>query len=236
MPQRSPPVQPIKLGRLPSEVVLRGGYLKQPVILTRLTTVEGKRFVYLWKGCPDLNRFLTGVPVCKRPLASCHVFEQIAEQRNETYRQKLADLKGAGGAVDDPKASRLDADGDAVESLGLDDTASKTSPVDVRNARMRVFKKVKGQVQRMEAVSIDHPGLDSWRPLVLMEPATKAPAMEATAGNFSALFALVDHELTHGNATKQERHRAVKADTRLPRGPPGDREYFVCPHSRPGGC
>ena len=90
----------------PSEVVLRGGYLKQPVLLTRLVTVDDKKFVYLWKGCPELSKFLTGLPVCKRPLASCLVFEKLAEKRNAAYCQKLVELKG-----NSPEASGPDNEG-----------------------------------------------------------------------------------------------------------------------------
>ena len=48
-------------GLASSEMVLRGGYLKGPVVLQRLKEVAGKKFIYLTKtggGSVVLSRFL----------------------------------------------------------------------------------------------------------------------------------------------------------------------------------
>ena len=178
---------PVAVGLQPSELELRGVHLRQPLILTRLATVGAKQFVYLWKGSPDLNKFLTGRPVCKRPLAQRSVLESIASKQNEVYRTLVRYLLKPKQPTDEP---------DLAVQLGLD---AASSPHDGGQApeqqsakssqRLRCPKKLLAQVPRTAIV-------------LLMEPATKAPAMEATDANYAALFALVDDELTHGTSTK----------------------------------
>ena len=213
---------------MPSEVVLRGGYLKQPILLTRLVVSGGKKFVYLWKGSPELNKFLTGLSSCKRPLASCLVFEKLAERRNAAYRQALVDLKASATEASRPNEGR-----DLADRLELDADAPQEGDAPEEGAapkeRLRVFKKFRPQLPRFVAVDIEKPGQETWSPLLLLEPATKAPAMEATADNFASLFALVDNERLHGSCARKQRG----ASSRAPRGPQHAREYFVRPASRP---
>ena len=73
------------------EVVLRCVFLDKPALLRNLTIADGHKFVHLWKGCPILNKFLTGKSVSQRPLANSLVNENLATKRNEACRLALAE-------------------------------------------------------------------------------------------------------------------------------------------------
>ena len=109
------------LGLLPSEAVLRGGFLKGAVVVDQLKVVENRQFKMLLKGCRWLNMFLTKASVCKRPLASTTVFERMATARNIEYQRVLEAPKqdndgvGNGGHNED----------DFVGALGLDIAAPR---------------------------------------------------------------------------------------------------------------
>ena len=58
----------------PTECILRGGYLKEPVVYGRVVAVAGELFVPLWKTDPLLNKFLVAGSINGRPLAGTHFF------------------------------------------------------------------------------------------------------------------------------------------------------------------
>ena len=208
---------PIALGCLPGELVLRGGLLPKPVILTNVKFVGNRPFLLLWKGHPAICKFLTGLSSCKRPLANSSVFESLQSLRNCKF-QLLVKQARASQTVADPKEQV-----DLVDQLGLDAPEVKASPTKL--GRPVSALRLSSQLPAFASVSYDHP--DGWEPVLLMEAGSKAPAMEATADNLQTLFALVALELAVGT-TKRARHGADPASPRpAPRGPAGSREYFV---------
>ena len=56
-----------------TELVLRGGYLKSPVVATGLKVVGGKKYIYLTKNNRILNNFLKGKLNSKNPLQALDV-------------------------------------------------------------------------------------------------------------------------------------------------------------------
>ena len=188
------------------EVVLRGGHLDKPILLCNLTIVEGHKFVHLWKGCPILNKFLTGKSAMHRPLANSSAIENLAAKRNEAFREILADEEDGGEEADDP-----------VDALGLDEEDDVMLDKN-RKGQGKAAKRKKYLPIRMKMMSRPSflpvevqggfaPSGESapWRPLVLLEVASTAPAMEATSENFKALFDLVASELAEG-LQKRERY------------------------------
>ena len=62
----SNPLALVSTGLVAGEVVVRGGFLKEPAVWTGLTVVNGRLFKRLTKGAKDLHWFLTGKPAFKR--------------------------------------------------------------------------------------------------------------------------------------------------------------------------
>ena len=66
-----------------TEMVLRGGYLRGPVVATGLRCVDGRMYMYLAKSSLFLCNFLAVELARKKPLAKSFVFERIAQARND---------------------------------------------------------------------------------------------------------------------------------------------------------
>ena len=152
-----------------------------------------------------LCNFLAVQPARKKPLAKSLMFERIAQARNDKYK---ALVKGVGtqpcaapeatgqNVVTDP-CDLLDMDADPLSDLGIDagppppggepkGEPSKTAP--------RLRKKVRNAVTPAAEISVELSGRPVWKVWVLMEVASKAPAIEATEDNMQLLFDLIDNE------------------------------------------
>ncbi len=77
---------PIRLGCLPDEIVLRGGLLPKPVIVSNIRVVAGAPYLYLIKSNSVLCQFLAGQTSCKRPLVKTSVFETLQLARNTRFK------------------------------------------------------------------------------------------------------------------------------------------------------
>jgi hypothetical protein len=216
---------PVALGCLPTEVVLRGGRLQEPLVLTGLRVVNGKQFVTLCKASSVLNRFLCKSSVCKRPLAGTLVFEQLTKLRNEAYQRLLAQAASEPCEPQEEQAdlaALLDLDaspGVLVASLPVDASAAK---------RIRLPKRLAAQLPKTLTVTMEASAGMRWEVTLLAECARKSPAMEASAANFSSLLEWVEADL-HDDHIRRLQHGALVAteDRRSPRGPKHAREYFV---------
>lgn len=209
---------PIALGCGPEELVLRGGFLSHPVIVNNVKFIGEKPFLRLWKGHPAMCKFFTGRPTCKRPLANSSVFESLQKVRNLKFQElvRIARDSNTEQAPIEPF--------DLADQLGLDAEAPKASPTKSRRAVSAL--RLLPQLPAFAAVSYEHPP-DGWEPLLLMEAASKAPAIEATPENLQMLFNLINAELSAGT-TKRARHGSEASGSRpAPRGHPGARQYFV---------
>ena len=216
---------PVALGCLPTELVIRGGRLQEPLVLTGLREANGKQFVTLSKASSVLNRFLRKSSVCKRPLAGTLVFEKLTKLRNDAYQQLL--IQAASGPVEAPQeqddlAALLDLDaspGVIVASSPCDAPASK---------RIRIPRRLAVQVPRTLTVTMQASAGQQWEVILLAECARKNPAMEASAANFTKLLEWVEADL-HDDQVRRPQHGALVAatDRRSPRGPKHAREYFV---------
>ena len=76
-------------------------------------------------------------------------------------------------------------------------------------------------------ISLTREGQSDLKLWVLMEPASKAPAIEPSMDNLQALFDLVDNEITYGTVHRAKYGAATSHLRPKPRGPKGAREYAV---------
>jgi hypothetical protein len=217
------PCEPILLGCQTTEQVIRGGYLKHPLVITGLREAGGKQFIRLSKNSRDLHHFLCKEALCRRPLARSLVFEKMAELRNEAYQMLLKEMSEsavplAGSAVED-LAALLDLDGEAnVASVPCLGTGKRR----VSNQRLHV------QLPATVQVSVERLGQEPWVVELLADPARVAPSMEVSAENFASLFALVDADVSNGDVRRKP-HGAARDETNRkgPRGPKDARQYFI---------
>ena len=218
-----------------SEVVFRGGYLKGPVVATGLKNVGGKLYLYLVKSNVQLCNFLAKSPARHKPLAKTSMFERIAAARDAKYKELLlvdAGFKPPPATVTEV-ATGLDPcdclgmDVDAVDGLGMDATPKAVATGPRKTKHPRVSKKSRTVMPPAAEICLPRGGQPDLKLWVLMEQASKAPAMEATQDNLQALFDLVDSEITHGSFHR-ERFGVATAHLRpKPRGPKDAREYAV---------
>jgi hypothetical protein len=219
---------PVMLGTLPTEIVIRGGHLKQPEMLKGLLIINERRFVPLIKANKVLSGFLAGVTPGKRPLARTLIIEKLAELRNTKHKELVAELRMPAG--EDAAAIAPIANG-PVDDLELDSPGVAPValvPVD-RKSRAKCLRFVGRQLPQIVVVSVERPDGTTWSPAVVLDRNPKAPAMECTAENLQALFDFVQADFEDGTL-----HRRPYGSDRPPvvakaprQYPDGSREYFV---------
>ncbi len=203
----------VHIGLLATELAVRVGSGQEPIILTKLTEVEGKVFVNLWKADPPLAKFLTGGRACKNLLAKINVFEKLAEARNAEVVKLMQD-------VEQPAALQ---DVDLADQLGVNEAIV---PAASKPKKRRVMlKTLRMQLPYAIPVGITLADGEIWNPMVLVAEANRAVALEATADNLATLRMWVIRELEDGRDKEEVKKRA--SSQKAPRGPKGRREYFV---------
>ena len=205
---------------LASEVVLRGGYLKDPAVLTRLRVVEGRHFLPLWKSCPVLNKFLTGQPSCRRPLAKSMVFEAVTDAKNKAWEEEIAALRT--GEVPQPTD-------DLVSALDLGDEQASALPSGQRRRKRPLSQRaLRHQVPNISRLSLVREGKAVWEPCVVMDQPTKAASLEMTADNLRTLLEWVGDDRAEGEVKRERFGTGVtRTERQHPRVTPTAREYFV---------
>ena len=225
----------VMVGLVPDvEVVIRGGYLKGPEVATGLKHVGGRMYMYLVKSNPLLCSFLTKGASRTKPLAKTLMFERIAAARDAKYKELL--LVEA-GLQPPPAALAAEATGrDPCDTLGLDIDPADDLQVDAKPAdaptgpskkTKRVSKKARTVMTPSAEICLTRDGQPDLKLWVLMEPASKAPAIEPSKENLQALFDLVDNEITYGGVHRAKYGAATGHLRPKPRGPPGARQYAV---------
>ena len=213
---------PAVLGLQPSEQVLRGGHLREPIVLKRLKRVEGRSFLCLWKTCRELVNFLASPSRRqrgKRPLADTNVFEELQVLRQQA-RQRILD-----DAVIDCGLAQPNQEDDFASKLGLDDDNVSASTPKTKSA-WRLERKERRVLPKIVTVTLERTGFEPWIVNLLLERDNMAPAMECTAQNLGKLFEFVDHDLANGDHHRQ-RYGADVASRPAPRGPSDRRSYFI---------
>lgn len=197
----------VSIGLLPGEMVLRGGGLPAPVVLSGLREVSSRCFVALNRKDTALHLFLTGQAAYKRALGSSAIWAALTAARNE------ARLHAFRSAVQTP------GEDDNVEDLGLDDPSVCK--------KIRLSRQIaKADVQIPESAQVEiNIGDRMWSVWVLLDDPRLTVSMEASAHNFETLREVVLQEMA---APAQEMAALAPADEdkRSPKGPRGRREYW----------
>jgi hypothetical protein len=213
--------RPISLGVESTEIVIRGGHLKSPLVMTGLAVVDHIQFIKLRKTNKVLSSFLTDKPAFQRPLAKTLVFEKLGLLRNAKYHELLVEVQTAGTEGQGEEEQEID-------DLGLDEpeVGGRLSNWSRHRGRYRAAVKL---IPRMAIVSFERPGQLAWEPMLLMESATKVPAMECSTANLQAMFALVQLDLSDGSVHRPQHGRQrEQAQTKPPRLlADGSREYWI---------
>jgi hypothetical protein len=221
-------IKSTSLGTMPTEMVIRGGMLKGPAVLTGLCTALDKPFVPLRKSDKVLSLFLTGRPSSQRPLAKTLIIETLLTLRNNKRIDLAAEIRMPAG--DDAGAMVAVADG-LADDLGLDDPAEVLVAVDPVGKRRRGIcnRAVLSQLPRTATVSVERTDGTVWEPVLLVDVAHKAPAMECVVANFQALFEIVQGQMSDGTSQrKQHGQEHPLPGSKAPRHhPDGSREYWV---------
>ena len=219
-----------------TEMVIRGGYLRGPVVATGLRVVDGRMYIYLVKSSLLLCNFFAVQPARKKPLAKCLMFERIAQARNDKYKALVKSMCGHPGTalaatvqnvVTDP-CDLLDMDLGPMDDLGIDagPPLPGGEPKGERSTKApRYRKKQRNAVSPAAEISVPLSGRPAWKVWVLMEGAKKAPAIEATVDNMQLLFDVIDNEIQFGGIRRPRFGSETESSRPKPRGPREKREY-----------
>jgi hypothetical protein len=201
------------LGLLPTELVVRGGMLDKPMVVTDLVLLHDRQFWRLKKSDSKLSQFLTGVTASMRQLSNTLVFERLTADRDARYTAALQGLGFDGGG---------DVGEERKDDLGLEGSGGG-SPVS-----RKIKTRVRSQMPATVTLAIDLPDGSVWQPVVAMDPPKVAIAMEAITENFDALFMLVRLDLEDGTSRRaQWGHERELGEGKAPRVlDDGSREYW----------
>lgn len=178
------------MGLKPGEMVLRGGMLPGPTVITGVKTVHGCGFMYLWKTSRFLNAFLAGKMSAERPL-SCTAVPEALQELREVARHEL--LRGA---VADDASGEASGQVDPTAALGFDAPSPAEAMLEKRSKRQR--PSAKALLPSLVSVTLKKDGFEPWTVRLLLESAQKAVAMEVTVANLTALYLRVQADLAAG--------------------------------------
>lgn len=223
----------IRMGLLPSEIVVRGGGLSQPVIVENVRVIQGRQFVSLKASSSWLCRFLSGQGTSSRPLVKTNSLDRLAALRNARFSELLNEAaKDVSPPADDDLSGKLGLDDDDNDHAGDQAGAAEGSsqeqkhPGKQKSPAKPPRKTMMAQMPPWAEVKVVA-GDFEWVPILVMEGATKAPSMEATAANFRNLYQFVTGDLAEGLGQRvRERHGAGKHRPE-PRGSMDERMYAV---------
>jgi hypothetical protein len=207
--------QPVSLGLLPDEVVIRGGLLPKPMIVSNVKVVAGAPYLVLIKSSAVLCQFLAGRSSCKRPLVKTMVFETLLEARNTKFKELIEEARGAAGDLGPGEGEVAEFE----DKLGLDVAV----PSPAKGKRKVAISRLVAQVPAAAKVSMLG---GEWCPMMLLEGSTKAPAIEATPDNLRRLFDMAQAEMEDG-VIKRARHGSGGEDRPKPRGPLARRDIVL---------
>ena len=237
--QRCRVMQEVIVGPGNMDVILRGGFLIRPLVMTACAVVDSKKFVRLWKGSAELSAFLTPSSVSKRPLVNCSVFKALGDARRHARGVRLALLSDAHR----PETAASQGQ-ELSETLDFDEPADGSSPLPEKMTRKHI-RRMTTQLLACVQVSLEREGQDPWTPWILIDAKTNvAPAMEATQENFRILHEMILEEMSHDQCSSTEILSSTESMStgdatvssqrvkNLPRcGPDGAREYY---HAKKG--
>ena len=183
---------PIVLGLQEDEILLRGNWHKDPFVVP-VVLVSGKKFCFLWKTAPYLQKFLLPEKNRKKEghqsLATTTVIEDLAVAR-ECERQRCF------GQFEN-QANFLVVK-EKTDSLGLDAEVCAPQAKRKRGERKKeqeTKKSRKTYLPSYTQVCLKRPSGATWAPNILLNEKRESVALEATLENFEILAELVASQL-----------------------------------------
>ena len=197
------------------EMVVRGGCLSHPVVLTNLLQVEGKMFLPLHKTSKVLYSFLTESPMNAKVLAHTNVWEEMAKKRKEA---RINATK---------KDTEDDEEDDLVKALEVTTEEEAHKPALGNSLRTKHRQHVKARAYTVSygQITLEREDVDPWQVHVLFDVKnTSAVAMEVSAHNLQQLhqFVAIDLAAHDRDKTVTQPRCALKP----PRGEPGKPSYW----------
>lgn len=213
------------VGLLDDEIVLRGGNLSRPTVLSKLIVVDGKRFVRLARNSKTIREFLCPGGKGVAWAAARSVFEDIAALRLQFVQNFL---RGE-------PASRQEVtqEIDQVEQLGLDAADSGTNqPLGlVPNRRRKAARVIMKQMPSYFEARLPRAGHPDWCSNLLVKTGNTAASIEASGRNLQTLLEIVAAKGLRQAEDGDER-APKKVSSRSPRGEVGAREYWIASKQR----
>ena len=216
---------------IPSQIILRGGYLKTPHLFIGLSAVGGLQFITLDKASDGLCLYLTGTKAQKCPLKDVDFFAHMQKTMREHCNALMADSRRK---IEAAKLQQRSAAA-SLEKTAMDKIVKATVvPKTKANGLGRDShkKRVLNALPPVGVVNMSR-GATEWHPLCVIRTGTKNVAMQSTTDNFTKLFEIVRQCLCEQAALKEagvqtpvRTLRRTKSNPLHPRGPSDEREYY----------
>ena len=171
----------VMVGLEPHEVVVRGGCLKQPAIMSGLRVLDGLQFCKFSARNPVLVKFLSGNSVCKSPFSASRLCDVLKDVRDRRVQEMCTQV------VQGPP-----------QDVPVDDLfADEQSPTDSGSAASTPSaKRLRGPCKRAVLAMHPHVTVDFCygetqhveMRILCEDSCGKAPCFEATQANFAALY------------------------------------------------
>ena len=209
----------------PNEIVLRGGRLKKPSILTGLLVRKNKQFITLDKMMGGLCEYLTGRRPWVHPLKHIHVFQDMQKTMVMYCNQRMAE------SDEKFKQALLQEHESEIPMNRL--VGKIKQQFKLSSGQRKHTKRSLAALPTQGPVDMSAGGIQ-WHPVCLLRPGTKNVAMEATTEHFAKLFEIVNQHmganaalLNAGVHTPGRKIRRRPSHAHAPRGPPEARELYI---------
>ena len=227
-----PQDQPVEFGLKPTELLLRGGRLDHPLVLSDVRWADGKPFFDLHKDSKELCMLLARQKPYARPLSGRPLFEELKYVRNDWCMNAIRasknldrheDAAGVLTAIDEKPIHGGEEPVSAGEKF--------VSHTNARHKRMSFWDLA--LLPKFHEIPFTTEGLDTiWSPLVLLEVGQKSVSIEATVANFDSLLTLFNFwvSTTCDDGPPTRTLKRQKSDSKIARGSPRSRIIHV--HSK----
>ena len=193
------------------EVVLRGGCLKHPVLLTKLEEVAARKYFKLNRNSNTLRMFFTGNVSNSGAVTQRRLVDLVKSLRDDA-------MQACGAVPDDAVAE------EPVDSLGTDEAdSSSATPAGGNRRESRLLQK--SMLAQFPVVTVKFPlGEETMEMRVkAVRSKAEAPSCEATAANFRALFCWYRQAAESEHETSPE---GKPFAAHAPEDHPDGRQYF----------
>ena len=179
-----------------SECVIRGGYLRRPIVLQGCATVADRQFTYLWKTSPDVHAMFAPASSCMRGLSKVTIFNDMKISRNKACKDELVKLVSEQASTSFAHHENTE---DPTMALGLDAIETAVAFEDMTTQQVRNCRRMKNrcraawaQMPKTIQIDVNLRNGKTWSPHVwVTSDSSQAVGMECTTENFCHLWHLI---------------------------------------------